>query len=63
MDENQKAQALHWLNSFTALQNSFFNDGDYKTADYWKGQVMGICKMLTLIDSDIDIKHFLNSMP
>ncbi len=63
MDEKQQKQAEHWLTEFTALSEKFFDEGDKKLSDYWKGQVMGICKMADLIDSKIDTHYYLNQLP
>jgi len=64
MTEKQKKQTEHYLNEFIKLHNSFFKDGDYKLAEYWKGQVMGICKMITVFEceNDLNPEYYLSQI-
>lgn len=64
MNENQQKQTEHYLNEFTKLSNKFFDDGEKDLSEYWKGQVMGICKMITLLklEDQIDITYYLNRL-
>lgn len=62
MNEKQKEQAEYWLEKFVELSNHFFDEGDEVNRQYWNGQVKGICKVLELIKSEIDTKHYLNKM-
>jgi hypothetical protein len=62
MTEKQKVQTLHYLENFIELANNFFNDGNMELYNYWKGQVMGICKMCTLLELDIDTKYYLQRL-
>lgn len=63
MTELQKQQAEHWLKEFTKLANGFWSDNNSFLYEYWKGQVMGIAKVLDLIGSGIDTRHYLNKLP
>lgn len=42
MNTQQKQQLQHFMQEFTKLANSFFEEGNMELAQYWKGQVMGI---------------------
>lgn len=63
MNETQKNQIIHWLNAFIKTSNNFDEDGNKPLSEYWKGQVMGICKMITLLELDIDGSYYLNQLP
>jgi hypothetical protein len=64
MTEKQKKQTQHFLNEFIRLSNKFSDEGDKTLAEYWKGQVMGICKMITVFDCETDLNptYFLNQL-
>jgi hypothetical protein len=52
----------HLLKSYTQLANSFFQKGDFVNHSYWKGQVMGISKVVETLKLDIDHKFYLRMM-
>ena len=62
MTDKQKAQTLHYLETFVDLANNFFNEGDMVNNNYWKGQVMGISKMCNLLNLGIDTDYYLKQM-
>lgn len=62
MEAEKRNQIEHWLRVFTTNHNTFYNDNDLKYAEYWKGQVMGIGKIIDLLKLDIDYKYYLNQL-
>ena len=52
----------HYLKIFTENANAFFSDGNIELCEYWKGQVMGICKVIDLLKIKIDTKYWLNQI-
>lgn len=60
--EQQVKQVRHYFAKFTDLANQFFHDGDYVNQTYWKGQVMGMCKIVQFTDMDIDINYYLKRL-
>jgi len=62
MNELQKQQVQHWLIEFSKLSVKFSDENDKVLSDYWKGQVMGICKVADLINSGIDTKYYLSQL-
>ena len=68
VSDKEKQQIEHWLKRFVELANSHFESGNKKYYEYWKGQVMGICKIIDLLqmsgvsEGKIDTKYYLNQM-
>jgi hypothetical protein len=64
MDSKQKEQLEQYLSKFVEKANSFFASGDYTLSEYWKGQVMGICKVITVLklDDKINTSYYLNRL-
>lgn len=64
MKEKQKEQIIHYLDKCTELSNSFFNDNNKPLHEYWKGQVMGMCKIITelQLENDINPNYYLTKL-
>jgi len=58
-----KPQIEHFFKEFTRLANLFWNDGDMILFNYWKGQVMGMAKVVNKIGMDIDTDYWLRQIP
>ena len=58
-----KPQIEHFFKEFTRLANSFWNDGDMVLYNYWKGQAMGMSKVVNQIGLDIDTDYWLKQIP
>jgi len=64
MTDTQKKQTEHYLNEFVKLSLKFSEEKDKPLSEYWKGQVMGICKMITVFgyEKDISPEYYLNQL-
>jgi hypothetical protein len=60
--EQQVKQVRHYFAKFTDLANQCFHEGDTEIQQYWKGQVMGMCKIVQFTDMDIDINYYLKRL-
>lgn len=60
--EKAKEQTIHHLEKFTELANSFWQENDMELYNYWKGQVMGICKVISAYEIDIDSEYYLKQL-
>lgn len=60
---NPNAQIEHWMKEFTKLSNQFSDAGNKELQEYWKGQVMGMCKVVDLLKIDIDSGYWLRQLP
>ena len=54
-------QLEYYLRKFVENANHCFGT-DSENFFYWKGQVMGICKVIDLLGLKIDTKYWLNQM-
>ncbi len=64
MTQAQKNQIIHYLDEFVRLSNSFFEDDNKALHEYWKGQVMGMCKVITelQLENDINPNYYLTKL-
>jgi hypothetical protein len=62
LTETQEKQIIHYLTSFTKLANDFFEEGNKPFQEYWKGQVMGICKIIDLMNLPFDTSYYLSKL-
>lgn len=62
MNTEKINQIEHWLRIFIANHHTFYNNNDLKYAEYWKGQVMGIVKIINLLELDIDYNYYLKQL-
>jgi hypothetical protein len=62
MEIEKLNQIEHYLKEFIKLQNSFWYDHNDELANYWKGQVMGICKVIEVLDLVIDSDYYLKQL-
>ena len=63
MEENKKQQIVHWFSEFIEIANNFWKEDNIELFNYWKGQVMGLSKMVNLLELDIDTDYYLKKMP
>ena len=61
MTQEQKNEIEHLLEEYTNLANKYWENGDDSPNHYWKGQVMGMCKVLDRV-SDIDTSFYLKRL-
>lgn len=62
MTTKQHSQTIHWLNEFTKMANLFWQNGNKENYEYWKGQVMGMCKVIPFMTEEIDTDYYLNQL-
>ena len=62
INKKQESTIENWLEKFTNLSNEFSNQGNKELKEYWKGQVMGMCKIIDEIKIDIDTHYWLNKI-
>jgi len=60
---NQKEQVEHYFKEFVKLANQFWNENDKPHYEYWKGQVMGMSKVVNIFELDIDTSYYLKQLP
>lgn len=58
-----KSQIEHFFKEFTRLANAFWTDGNMVLFNYWKGQVIGMSKVVNQIGIDIDTDYWLKQIP
>jgi hypothetical protein len=58
----QEEQVRFYLRRFSDLANSHFHDGNMEYHNYWKGQVMGMCKIVRFTDMNIDTDYYLKQL-
>lgn len=51
------------LKKFTENANTFFRNGNIELYEYWKGQVIGTSKVISLLKIKIDTKYWLDQIP
>lgn len=61
--DKAKPQIEHFFKKFTRLANEFFNDNDMVLFNYWKGQVMGMSKVVNQLGLDINTDYWLKQIP
>ena len=63
MNDKQKALIENYLTKYSKMANNSWGDDDnIALHNYWHGQVMGMCKIITAMKLDIDIDYYLNNL-
>lgn len=61
--EEQKRQIVHRFNTYVELANKFFEEDNALYHQYWVGQVMGMAKIISLLDiTDINTDYYLKNL-
>jgi hypothetical protein len=63
MELAQKQQIEFYLMNAVQRANEFFDLGQQKELEYWRGQVLGAVKVIKTMNLNIETTYWLNQLP